>query len=455
MPTLPPPRLPAVFARVALVAVALSASIAAPREARALTLLTAGKEASFLDRAGTARDEARIAVRGDTRLAHLPDPRDCSGASGLVVSSYPVATSLVAENLSVDLPCARWRADGRGFRYRSADGDVAIALASGSLAIRVRGGAYRAVAGPVGYAQAWVTLGDERFLVRFHQFSRNDARAVVARRTSRVAADGESAFWETLWGDADRARDAIALLARASAVDRRDGRSRFLLGMMHLQLFGNAVADPRSADDAAKRDLAAAASALRAATPLLWDGARGDSRVPGFAAVATYVEGVVLGDPHGVARGLDALEAAYLANPLFNSFDLIGAVPQSVGPGDPLYRRVLDVLDETLSGSLAFCAGQPEICGNAGMAPHNAEGAFVLFGDIYAKGGRARDAKTWYDAAVALGAGSGWRPEFLAQARARAADVEARVAAYRDGDASNDPPIIGSGSGACSYCHAR
>src|SRR5262249_15008567 len=91
------------FARTALVAVAVAVAVATTREAHALTLLTAGKEASFFDRAGTARDEARIALRGDARLAHPPDPRDCSAASGLVLSSYPVATSVVAENLSVDL----------------------------------------------------------------------------------------------------------------------------------------------------------------------------------------------------------------------------------------------------------------------------------------------------------------------------------------------------------------
>jgi hypothetical protein len=72
---------------------------------------------------------------------------------------------------------------------------------------------------------------------------------------------------------------------------------------------------------------------------------------------------------------------------------------------------------------------------------------------LYPKAGRARDAKTWYDAAVALGSGSGWK--FTALARDRAASVDARVAAHRDADPENDPPIIGTGPGACSYCHAR
>jgi len=38
----------------------------------------------------------------------------------------------------------------------------------------------------------------------------------------------------------------------------------------------------------------------------------------------------------------------------------------------------------------------PEICGNAGMAPHNTQGALLLFGDLYAKGDRLSDAERWY-----------------------------------------------------------
>ena len=30
------------------------------------------------------------------------------------------------------------------------------------------------------------------------------------------------------------------------------------------------------------------------------------------------------------------------------------------------------------------------------MAPHNTEGALLLFGDLYAKGGRLSDAERWY-----------------------------------------------------------
>jgi len=427
-----------------------------PLPADALTLLTAGKQATFYDRPGTGSDSARIEVRGEGALRGAPNPRSCAQAAALEIASYPVAQNLVVKNLVVPLPCAGWHPSGTGHRFRDAAAGVEVRLASDALAIRVSGGAYTAVAGPVGYVEAWLTLGDERYLIRFHDFARNDERAILARRPAAAAAAGEAAFWATLWGDAEREEETIDLLERAVSLNRRDGRSRFLLGMMHLYRFGNATPDLHRASAFARAEIDAATRAFRVATPLLWDGTRGDSRVPGFAAAATYVRGVATGDQGAIARGLDELEVAYDANPLFNSFDLIGVVPPVVAPTDPLYERAVEVLDAALSGQIGSCAGgQDEICGNRGMAPHNGEGAFLLFGDIYAKAGRASDAQVWYDAAAGLGASSGWDARFVAIARSRAASVAERVALYQDGDPANDPSFIGSGPGACSYCHVK
>jgi hypothetical protein len=57
----------------------------------------------------------------------------------------------------------------------------------------------------------------------------------------------------------------------------------------------------------------------------------------------------------------------------------------------------------------------------------------------------------WYDAAE--GTDQGWIFEGLATERR--ATAEARIAAYRDADPANDPPIIGAGRQACVSCHQR
>jgi hypothetical protein len=48
---------------------------------------------------------------------------------------------------------------------------------------------------------------------------------------------------------------------------------------------------------------------------------------------------------------------------------------------------------------------------------------------------------------------SGWR--FAGLYADRLATLDARVAAYRDADPSNDPPIVGAGAEACASCHHR
>jgi len=68
-----------------------------------------------------------------------------------------------------------------------------------------------------------------------------------------------------------------------------------------------------------------------------------------------------------------------------------------VAPGDPLMVRALELVDAGLGPPNVDCVQtMPEICGIAGMAPHNTQGALLLFGDLYAKGDRLSDAERWY-----------------------------------------------------------
>ena len=152
-------------------------------------------------------------------------------------------------------------------------------------------------------------------------------------------------------------------------------------------------------------------------------------------------------------------------NPIFNLFDYIGVVPPTVGPSDPLYPRVIDILDFALAPENASCnVTQPEICGNAGMAPHNVEGAFVLFADLYANGGLLtndparplRGAAPLYSLARTFAALYGWNPTFQALVAERDANAAARVALYQNADPSDDPPLLGNGPGEpCAVCHRK
>jgi hypothetical protein len=132
---------------------------------------------------------------------------------------------------------------------------------------------------------------------------------------------------------------------------------------------------------------------------------------------------------------------------------VVGLIVQAELPGTPAFAQAFNAMDTYLSNpeALTCLTDQPEICSTSGLAPSGLQGALVLFGDLYAKAGNAAQAGTWYTLASAVEAG--WPFEGLAAARL--ASVTERVAAYQDGDPSNDPPIIGARMEACASCHNR
>jgi hypothetical protein len=208
------------------------------------------------------------------------------------------------------------------------------------------------------------------------------------------------------------------------------------------------------AGPAARAELAAAVAALDEAEPLLWsrETRTGDSRIPGFAAAARYALGVVDRDQALLERGRDDLAYAIEINAFFNVFDLMTVV-QAEPPDSPAFIEAFRAMDAYLSNpqTLACAVTQPEVCGNAGLAPTALQGTFVLFGDFYAKAGDVEAARRWYRFGAPVE--SDWG--FAGMYADRLATVEARVAAYRDADPTNDPPIVGSGAEACASCHNR
>ena len=437
-----------------LLATVLWGALAAP--ASAFTLLTLDKEATFYSDPSRASGIAEIRVGRDRALAERRDPR-CPATSRIRISSY--YQNRFVGNPEMELPCERWSKGAEGYVYRDPTGAAAgirtIRYGRDGLTIRAASPGHIPVVGPVGFVHVRFSVGETRYFVRFHNFSRNDPRAVVSPRPSRAAALGEAAFWDTLLGDAHRASESLRLLRQASAANPRDGRSLFLAGMMHLYRYEIVVPDPRFVSTAGKREILASTVAFDRAVPLLWDGVVGDSRAGGFAAAATYKKGIAFGDPNEVARGIDAMNRATDDNPLFNGFIPFGAGPIAA-PDSPAYATILHLLDDVFPTVFGECGSNAEICFNDGLAPHNLEGTLLLFGDLYAKAGRVEDAETSYSTAAAAGENSGWSPAFIARARTLAATAAERAALYNDEDPRNDPPFTDLGGvGNCAYCHNR
>jgi hypothetical protein len=295
-----------------------------------------------------------------------------------------------------------------------------------------------------------VPIGDDRVLVRLQNFKHYEASLIVSLRPSKPAAAGEAAFWDTVWADAPREDEALALLEKAVRKQRKDGRSHFLLGMMHL--YGLQDSDPfaPTADELVK--IATAQEHLDAAVDLLPT----DPRIAGFRAGLTYANGVAQGDEALRMLGHDRIETAVAADVLFNSFDYfaIASAFDDVRGDDPFWQsRFVDLADVVLKDNLDCPTTRPETCGNVGMAPHNVEGTFFLLGDIYATGGRPADAEAWWNAAKALGESIGYAHLDLADERI--GQGAARAALYADDDPSNDPVIVAPGIGYCRYCHNK
>jgi hypothetical protein len=397
-----------------------------------------------------------VRVGRDPALRSAADPT-CPVASRVELESYPQAAARVARQVEVALDCAKWKAKRGGWIYRDSAGPVrAIRYGASGLRVEFAGSAIDP-GGPVGYLQAQLTVGARRYRIRVHNFRRNDRTAIRGRRPSAAAAAGEAAFWAVLLADDDSAardQEAIVQLGKAARRSSGDGWSRFLRAMMHLYRFGRMTTDYADVDPAARAELDAANDWFAKALPLLWDGARGDSRVPGFAAAARYLQGVVHGDTTLRARGLADLADAVASNGFFNVFDYIPVI-QATPPDDPefavAFGAVAAYLDDP--ATLACVGTQVEICANEGFAPHNVEGAVTLFGDVFAKGGDLTRAQLFYGLAAATAPASGW--PFAAIAQDRVAGAAARVAAYRDADPTNDPPILGAGHEACAVCHRR
>jgi hypothetical protein len=422
-------------------------------------ILTVGKVVRFENRGDPALNGGFVVVGRDPLLRSVTDPR-CPATSNVAVEAYLQSTVRDAALAHVDLDCTKWSVVRNGFQYADPAGTVrSLRIGRNGMAMEVRGPGFTPIAGPVGFVQVQLQIGNQVLRARFHDFRRDDAQAVYSRRPSAVAATGEAGFWDVLLAvDNSESRQQAVLHALNTAVQRhpRDGRAQFLLAMLHLYRFGQRITALDSVTPDARAELAASNSAFAVAVPLLWNDAlgAGDSRVPGFAAAAKYMHGTIENDAAERAQGLADLEHAVAINAFFDVFDYI-PILQFLLPSDPVFQQAYAAFSSYLSDPTTVqCVNtQPEICANAGFAPHNIQGSLILFGDLNAKGGNLAQAQLWYSLINAFPDSSTW--PFAPLIQDRIANATTRVALYADADPSNDPAVIGVGTQACANCHNR
>jgi hypothetical protein len=297
------------------------------------------------------------------------------------------------------------------------------------------------------HVEAFLTVGQERYLIRVYDFRQNDAQEVVAQRRSPAAAAGEAALWQTLGGAWAQEPRALRLLRKAVRLDPRDGRSQFYLGALHVYRAGAIPTEFGTTADSGGSEIRAAQQPLdRAAQLLSHDG------VPAvFRAFTTYFNGRVDGDDARTALGVAQLEAATTLNDFFNTSVVLFILPRYYpGTSDYYQTRLLTLLDAVRARAPKCPPTYPDVC-RSRLVPHAREGASLAFGDVAAKGGRLWEARFWYAIAAAFGSASDY--PFQVVAEERLAGAAERVARYQDETPDNDPPIIGDQLPFCTYCH--
>jgi cysteine-rich repeat protein len=127
--------------------------------AAAFTDLLAGKRASFFDKANPRQDSAKVTFSKESQIGILRSPL-CPAVTKL---RFVDSTKAHAE---VTLPCAGWRAAGKGYRYSAAPGGPggvrSIVYKPGTLVLRAQGSPYSddPVGGLLSFVETRFTIQD-------------------------------------------------------------------------------------------------------------------------------------------------------------------------------------------------------------------------------------------------------------------------------------------------------
>ncbi|WP_394835701.1 hypothetical protein LVJ94_02070 [Pendulispora rubella] len=261
------------------------------------------------------------------------------------------------------------------------------------------------------------------------------------------------------------ARHAQALDGAAAAAPQ-DGPVSFVRGLAHLWHVGEFARDPRPNGPALETEARASLELFSTAKQKNPD----DARVDCFLGLQQLNAGRAIHDDALVQQGYATLEAGVRAWPQFSLFCKSLAY-DGLPASDPDYAKAVDAAFDTYEACFgekadrnhpdiskyldrATDTGPNRACWNDWIAPHNAEGFYLYWGDLLVKQGKVDVARIVYNNAKLVKEYPKWPYKSLLDDRLNA-NLQAKAALYWDADPKNDPPLGGASAGhACTYCHA-
>ena len=252
-------------------------------------------------------------------------------------------------------------------------------------------------------------------------------------------------FWDALRGGKLEDRTAaITALTAAVAEHPAEEELQLLLGLAHLWRVAEPL--PEQAGDMA--GLIAAALGSRTALEKARELCPTDYRIAAWLGPVLVNTGRATSDDKTIERGLDVLQQGIDHYPQFVLFSKL-LVYAGRAKSDPDFQLALQAVKD----NMAVCKPSDPACSNHAHALHNVEGASVFLGDVYAKAGDAARARDAYEMARGSSTYRDW--DYQELLNARIAGMHARIAAYDDDDAENDPEAAWSATYQCSICHRQ
>jgi len=237
--------------------------------------------------------------------------------------------------------------------------------------------------GPLVVSLLLVACGDDANMTNA-DVAATTTTADVSSDTSAGAqqiAAGEALMWRAFSGEVAVRQQAIDALEAGVALEPDHPRGNLLLGMTLL----SAVAEDNNLGAAFR-----AINVLEHAIAVSPD----DLRIPGWLGTVKVPIARFTGTGDALQDACDDMIAAADAYPEFNNVNL--AIAFAKLPLDSGYPRMAIDRLEAIQG-----CGDLSVCQNTTLAPHNVQGALMLYGDVHARVGERDEALAYYDQALA------------------------------------------------------
>jgi hypothetical protein len=177
-----------------------------------------------------------------------------------------------------------------------------------------------------------------------------------------------------------------------------------------------------------------------------------DHRIPAWLGPILVNMGRQLKDQASIDEGLRVLQQGIDHYPSFVLFSKL-LIYADRPAGDPDFQNALAAVEDNIGACGDLATTRDPACKNTVHVPHNVEGSTVFLGDVFAKAGKKSEALALYEGGRSGKDFATW--PFRAVLDERVASLDARVAAFADSDASNDPPSAWNSDKQCSYCHQK